>query len=133
MKLVVDHCLGPAWVAFLRANGVEAVAWQDVGDPAAEDERIIEWAKKQKAVILTGDADFGRLLSDSGESSPSTIRISTNENRPQFKGGLVLGILREHAGLLEAGAFVSLDQKSARVRALPLAGRRTKTPKEPTA
>jgi predicted nuclease of predicted toxin-antitoxin system len=32
MKLVVDMNLPPRWVAFLAANGIEAVHWSDVGD-----------------------------------------------------------------------------------------------------
>ena len=62
MRLLVDMNLSPEWVGFLQSAGWEAIHWSTVGNPRAEDEEIMAWARAQKHVVFTHDLDFGTLL-----------------------------------------------------------------------
>ena len=47
MRLLVDMNLSPEWVAVLNRAGWEAIHWSTVGNPRAEDEEIMAWARAQ--------------------------------------------------------------------------------------
>jgi predicted nuclease of predicted toxin-antitoxin system len=60
MKLLVDMNLSPAWIDFLGARGIEAVHWASVGDPAASDALILDYAASNGFVVFTHDLDLER-------------------------------------------------------------------------
>ena len=130
MKVVLDHCIERAWARFLTENGIEAVVWADVGDPKVQDYEIMESAKQNLAVVLTGDADFGTILWETPATKPSVVGISTHETRVSREGIVVLEILNRYAGRLQAGAFVSVDEDECRVRPLPMSPQKIKPTKE---
>jgi hypothetical protein len=51
---------------------------------------------------------------------PSVVQIRAQDLSPAALGPTLLAVLRTHAGVLEAGAIVTLDLRTARVRTLPL-------------
>ena len=53
-------------------------------------------------------------------SWPSVIQVRTLDLTPASVGDVVVRALREHAVALEAGALVTLDPASSRVRLLPI-------------
>jgi hypothetical protein len=59
MKLLIDMNLSPSWVEFFAASGIESIHWSKVGDPAASDGVIMEYAAGNGFVIFTHDLDFG--------------------------------------------------------------------------
>ena len=121
MRLLVDMNLSPEWVAVLNRAGWEAIHWSTVGNPRAEDEEIMAWARAQKHVVFTHDLDFGTLLALTRAGSPSVIQVRTQDVTPAALGALVVNALRQFAGMLEKGALVVLDEARARARVLPLA------------
>jgi predicted nuclease of predicted toxin-antitoxin system len=61
MKFLVDESLSPQIAAYLKELGYEAESVRDIGLKGAADNKIIEWAQKNKNPIITGDLDFGEL------------------------------------------------------------------------
>lgn len=120
MKLLVDMNLSPLWIDFLQQHAFEAVHWSAVGDPRASDATILGWAREERRVVLTHDLDFSRLLALTRASGPSILQVRTEDVLPSAIGALVVGALRQHAAVLEAGAIAVLDPKSARARLLPI-------------
>ena len=120
MKVLVDVNLTPAWVAFLRDGGVDAVHWAQVGDPKASDETIMAWARDRGHVVFTHDLDFGVLLAMTHASGPSVLQLRTQDTLPAAAGTRVLAVVREYATALLAGALVTIDIAAARVRILPI-------------
>ena len=118
MKLLVDMNLSPAWVAFFRANGHEAVRWSEVGPPEAPDRVLIAWARAHGYVVLTHDHDFGAILAQAGEEKPSVITLRTPELLPEEAGARVLEVLETLKEELERGALVIIEPKRVRLRAL---------------
>jgi predicted nuclease of predicted toxin-antitoxin system len=120
VKLVVGMNLSPEWVAVFQGAGWEAVHWSTVGNPRAEDNEIMAWARAQKHVVFTHDLDFGTLLALTRAGSPSVIQVRTQDVTPAAIGGLVVRALRQFEDALEKGALIVLDEARARARVLPL-------------
>ena len=121
MRLLVDMNLSPRWAGFLREAGHDARHWSTVGDPTAPDSTIMRVAAEQHAVLLTNDLDFGTMLAASGADGPSVVQIRASDLRPEVLGQLVLAALGQMAAELDAGALITVQAASTRLRMLPLA------------
>ena len=121
MRLLVDMNLSPRWAGFLREAGHDARHWSTVGDPTAPDSTIMRVAAEQHAVLLTNDLDFGTMLAASGADGPSVVQIRASDLRPDVLGQLVLAALGQMAAELDAGALITVQAASTRLRMLPLA------------
>jgi predicted nuclease of predicted toxin-antitoxin system len=122
MKLVVDMNLSPEWLPFLRRTGWEVRHWQDIGAATAEDDEILSWAKSYQAVVFTQDLDFVQLLHASGAGGPSVILLRIpDEHDVRFRRS-VASIIHQADNELERGVLLTIKEKGARVRDLPLPG-----------
>jgi predicted nuclease of predicted toxin-antitoxin system len=120
MKLLVDMNLSPAWVPYLLVAGIESVHWSTVGDPRAKDSEVMAWARQNQCVLFTHDLDFGTLLANTRSSKPSVIQVRTQEVTPDALGAKLIVVLRQFETALNEGALVTIDERRARVRILPL-------------
>ena len=120
MKLLIDMNLAPAWSDLLGQAGHDAIHWSAVGDPRASDSDLLAWAAREGRVVFTNDLDFGAILAATGGRGPSVFQVRAQDTLPSHLGPLVLQALNQYAGLLRAGALVTLDEQSARARVLPL-------------
>lgn len=112
--------LSPRWVEALDHAGIEARHWSTVGDGAASDEEIFQWARRHRFVVLTHDLDFGRLLALAGSRWPSVVLLRTHRVLPSESATMLVKVLRRHEAEIEKGAVVVLNADQNRVRLLPL-------------
>ena len=120
MKVVIDMNLSPEWVEVLVRQGFEANHWCDIGDPAAEDIEILQWAREHDCLVFTNDLDFGRLLALTYARGPSVLQIRGGMLLPEDAESLVSTALTQCREDLERGALVTVDERSWRVRTLPI-------------
>ena len=120
MKIVVDMNLSPDWVPVLVRAGHSAIHWSQVGPPNAKDSVILAWAREQHRVVFTHDLDFGAILAATNAEAPSVLQIRTQDPSPHHCGPMVAKILSRYAGPLGGGALLTVDERHARVRLLPL-------------
>lgn len=120
MTVVIDNCLPVSWVEYLRQGGHVARHWRELGPPNATDSEIMQWAKKNDAVVLTQDLDFTQLLFQSQAALPSVIQLRLDDVRPQSIGEDVRVILDQHKDDLQRGALISVKGHKMRLRLLPL-------------
>ena len=120
LKLLVGMNLSPRWIELFRARGFQAEHWINIGDPRAKDREIIAWAKEWGYTILTHDLDFGTILAVTKASGPSVILIRAQDVVPEFLGDTVISTIQDHINTLEAGALIVLDDRTSRVRILPI-------------
>lgn len=80
----------------------------------------MRWARENAHVLVTHDLDFGALLATSGAGGPSVVQVRAQDVTPDVLEPTLVAVLRAHAEALEAGALVTADESSARVRVLPL-------------
>ena len=112
--------LSPRWVEALEHAGIEARHWNTVGEGAASDREVFQWARRQGYVVLTHDLDFGRILALAGSRSPSVVLLRTHRLLPAESAMMLVTVLRRHAVAIEKGAVVVLGAEHERVRLLPL-------------
>ena len=112
--------LSPRWVEALEDAGIAARHWSAVGDGAASDREVFEWARRHGFIVLTHDLDFSRILALAGGRSPSVILLRTHRLLPADSAPMLVGALRQHSSKIETGAVVVLSAARDRVRLLPL-------------
>jgi predicted nuclease of predicted toxin-antitoxin system len=120
MKLLIDMNLSPEWADELQSYGWHAVHWSTVGDPAATDRTIMDWAREHDCVVFTHDLDFGAVLAVTRALGPSVIQVRTQDVMPKHLGPVLALILSQHQSMLEKGALLIVDEAKSRVRLLPL-------------
>jgi len=120
VKLLLDMNLSPRLLGPLRKAGFEASHWMEVGDPRAPDGVVMEWARKNKAVVVTHDLDFSAMLAAINGTSPSVIQVRTQDILSEKFLGILFTALRQLETLLEQGAIIVVDEHGRRARSLPL-------------
>jgi predicted nuclease of predicted toxin-antitoxin system len=122
MRFLADTGLAQSTVAFLRAEGHDAVHLRDQGLQQSEDIEIVQKARAEGRVILTHDLDFGRIVALGGTRVPSVITLRLSDMRPNQVNQYLIAVLERFTEQLEMGALVSVTDGGIRVRSLPIAG-----------
>jgi predicted nuclease of predicted toxin-antitoxin system len=104
----------------LRETGCEAAHWSALGDPRCPDAEIMRYARENGWTVFTNYLDFGALLAHTRAGQPSVFQVRARDLSPEHLGPLVLRVLRQFSAELAAGALVTVDEASQRVRLLPL-------------
>jgi predicted nuclease of predicted toxin-antitoxin system len=123
MRLLIDMNLSPRWITVLKESGFEALHWSTVGQSNAHDSEIMAWAAKNGCVVVTHDLDFSAILAVTQGVAPSVVQIRAEDVSPTVIGTIVVGALHQMELELEAGALLSIDDKTMRLRILPLVNR----------
>jgi len=113
-------CLSPKWADALNEAAYEARHWSSVGPGNAPDASIFEFARREGAVILTADLDFGTLLAGARTGKPSVIQLRLPRISLEKAWDPTLRALTQFRSEIEAGALVTIDAVNIRVRILPL-------------
>ena len=120
IKILIDMNLPPKWVKLFSDEGWDAVHWSEVGAVNAKDQVILQWAKDNGYIVFTHDLDFGTLLAATDAKGPSVIQVRTQNVMLEALGETVVNAIKKLKNKLDAGALISIDQKQARARILPL-------------
>jgi len=124
MKFLVDMNLSPRWVGFLGQNGFEARHWSTVGRQDAVDSEIMRWAAANGYILLTNDLDFSAILAATEGRAPSVVQVRTEDVNPDISGGKIIEAIQRVSAELEAGAVLSVSDRSARLRPLPVSNKK---------
>jgi predicted nuclease of predicted toxin-antitoxin system len=119
VPILVDMNLSVEWIPFLTQAGWPAVHWSAVGNPRADDQTIMAWARSQQHTIFTHDLDFGTALALTHATGPSVIQIRTENVLPDKVGQVVLSALQQLDAELLNGALLVIEPARNRVRILP--------------
>lgn len=121
MRFLVDQNRSPRLAELLRTAGHDAVHTFEIGLERAEDDELLERARAEDRIVLSGDTDFGALLALARHASPSVILFRQRvRRRAEFQAEVLLRNLDELAPALEAGAVVIVEDDRVRLRRLPL-------------
>jgi predicted nuclease of predicted toxin-antitoxin system len=120
VRFLLDMNLSPRWVSFLAIHGFEAIHWSTVGEPAAADSEILDFAAANGWSVFTHDLDFGMLLAALRTNAPSVVQVRCQDVLPSAIGDVVIRAIRTAAPHLEAGALVTVDALRHRIRLLPI-------------
>jgi len=85
------------------------------------DEAVLQKAAEERRILLTHDLDMGRLLASSGAGMPSLITFRLTDMRPASVMERLQDALRLFSSQLEAGAAVTVSDRTIRCHRLPIA------------
>lgn len=120
MKFLVDVCLSrEVAIAVAEAHGT-CIHWLEIGPDDTKDDKIMKWCTDHDHILITADQDFGTLLKRSGLKNPSVILLRTSDHAPAKVSPLVIHIIQRFAQELEHGCLIAVDERSARLRRLPI-------------
>jgi predicted nuclease of predicted toxin-antitoxin system len=120
LKLLLDQGLPRSAARELVRLGFDAVHAGDIGMATAADHELVEYARREAQTVITLDADFHALLALSNAVLPSVVRVRIQGLRGEELAALVERVVALCDADLRAGAMVTVDEHSVRVRALPL-------------
>jgi predicted nuclease of predicted toxin-antitoxin system len=120
VRLLLDQGLPRSAAPELRRLGFDVEHTADIGLATATDEQVLARARADGRTVVTLDADFHALLVLSDATGPSVIRVRRQGLRGTELAQLVAGVISLCEADLAAGAMVTVDDHSVRVRALPL-------------
>lgn len=122
MKLLLDQGLPRDAVERLKLAGVESVHVGSLGLSRASDREILLAAVTMRAIVVTLDADFHAILTESHQAGPSVIRLRIEGLNAEGLSRLLIHVLERAGEELRRGAMVSVNSRRVRVRSLPLGG-----------
>lgn len=122
MKLLVDANLSHKVAAGLRAAGHEARHLQEIGMQTSSDPAVLAVARDEERVLVTADADFGRLLALGGLTRPSVVLLRPAPRRNVEVLRLLVSLLPLVDPALSEGSLVVVEPSRIRVRKLPIRG-----------
>jgi predicted nuclease of predicted toxin-antitoxin system len=120
LKVSIDMNLSPEWGEVLHLADIQNAHWSSLGRPDATDGQIFDYARDGGWVIMTQDLDFAHLLFRTTQSGPSTILLRIKDELSAEVRTRVAHLIRQIQPDLEAGTLAVLDERRARLRALPL-------------
>jgi predicted nuclease of predicted toxin-antitoxin system len=119
MRFLVDMNLSPLWLDFLRDRGHDAVHWRDLGPQDEADDVIMERARHDGLMVLTGDLDFGITVALTGADGPSVVQLRLPVTLPRFVGDRVADAIEAVETELLAGAVLTIGAGRVRLLTLP--------------
>lgn len=119
IALLLDAGLPRGSALDLRARGLDVVHVEDLGLGSATDEAILAAAERDGRTVVTLDSDFAQLLFLSGAQSPSVVRFRIEGLDRVACTAWILRVIPLVEEELSAGAVVSVDHLTVRVRPLP--------------
>ena len=120
MKFLADMGISPKTVIYLNDLGYDAIHLTDEGLFTMSDPDILIKARHENRVLLTHDLDFGELMAASGKNLPSVIIFRLKNMHPEQVNHYLQQIIPTHHEQLEKGAIISVTNRRARVRSLPI-------------
>lgn len=121
MRLLLDHNISHKVADPLRAAGHDVAVAREVGLSRVTDEVVMDFARRERRVLVSADSDFGAILARTKAATPSFVLIRRMAHqRPPEQAAMILANLPAIADDLAAGAIVVLGDRTLRIRRLPL-------------
>lgn len=119
MKLLIDECVLGKTAALLKRSGFSIVTLQELGKTSVTNGVVIKISKKQKAVIVTNDLDFGNLILYPLGSHLGIIVLRPRLDTPQAIDDvhkILLRLLREVKPQDIERSLIIIDRNKYRIR-----------------
>jgi predicted nuclease of predicted toxin-antitoxin system len=114
MNLILDEDIERQIVEKLRKNGHHILSIAEI-DPGTTDEKILEKANEQKAILMTEDKDFGEMVFRQKKVSRGVILLRLEGLSNDKKAEMMSQILKEREKEL-AEAFTVITPGVIRIR-----------------
>jgi predicted nuclease of predicted toxin-antitoxin system len=120
LRLIADVHISPLTVADLKAQGYDIVRTTDLLPATASDTKILELARLENRIVVTQDLDFSMLIALGKYDQPSLITLRLSSAQPSLITQKLLDILPQLKYELLEGVALTINDKSIRIRKLPI-------------
>lgn len=120
ISILLDQGLPRSAACVLRDEGWDVLHTGDIGLSRSTDKQILDYARRDKRVIITLDSDFHTILALTNASAPSVIRIRLEGLRGPGLAHLIKRIWPEIEPQVKKGAMVTVTELGIRIRNIPL-------------
>jgi len=120
VKFLADMNVSPLTVADLASDGVDIVRVSSLLPANAPDEAILDLARREDRVVITHDTDFSALLALGGHDRPSLVTLRLLDTDTERVTERLRQCLPRIEAALRKGSAISIDDKSMRIRELPI-------------
>ena len=94
LKLLADENISEKTVASIRKAGYDIKSIRDIGLKGSNDEKIVDFATKEKRAILTFDLDFGEIYYFSSEAKIGVIVLRLKSQWFEYASPIILKLLK---------------------------------------
>lgn len=119
-RVLLDQGLAPAAAALLRESSWDAIHVSEINMHMAADLEILEFARADRRVCVTLDHDFHAHLAVAKAGRPSVVMLRVQGLDSVAQARLIRAVWQSCEAAIDAGAAVSADMSTIRVRQLPL-------------
>ncbi len=119
-RILLDQGLPRGCAKILSLDQWDVEHTGDIGLSRASDEQIIDYARRENRIIITLDADFHTIIAVENAQTPSVIRIRQEGLKADKLAELIKRIWPKIQSQIETGALVTVNEKSIRIRNIPL-------------
>ena len=113
MKFLTDVNASGALARWLLEHGHDVLLVAAI-DPRMEDFKILQWARREKRIIVTTDQDFEEMVWREKRQHEGVLRL---ENLPRVERlSLLEYVLTHHREDLESGAVIIASTRKIRIR-----------------
>ena len=120
MRFLADMGISRRTVEWLRRCGHEATHLLEEGLERLSDPDILDKARSENRILLTMDLDFGYLLAVSKWKLPNVIIFRLSDERSEIVNTRLMRTLTRFSDAIEAGAVISVGNRTIRARSLPI-------------
>ncbi|MEL6675386.1 MAG: DUF5615 family PIN-like protein [Bacteroidota bacterium] len=114
MKFLADENIDRALVLLLRKNGYQVLDIKEIS-PGIEDEKVLNLANSEEAILLTEDKDFGELVFRLKLISQGVVLIRLNGWDSEKRGKRIIQVIQQYQASLWQ-AFTVIDHDKVRIR-----------------
>jgi predicted nuclease of predicted toxin-antitoxin system len=113
MKFLLDVNASGSLTRWLLEQGHDVLLVEDV-DPRMKDEQVLQWALREKRILITTDQDFEEMIWQEKRDHEGVLRL---ENLPRTERiSLLEYVLNHHGHELTTGAILIATSKKIRIR-----------------
>jgi predicted nuclease of predicted toxin-antitoxin system len=121
LRFLADMNLSPLTVDDLQTAGWDIIRVSSLLPATASDMEVLALARQENRVVVTQDLDFSALLALGGYDRPSLITLRLSNTNPALVTQRLRQILPQVENALRQGCAATADEKTVRIRKLPIA------------
>jgi len=120
IRVLLDQGLAPHAAELLRLGGWDVLHASEAGLERSDDAEILDFARREGRTRITLDHDFHVHLELSRAGKPSVILLRVQGLAAEGQAQLIRSVYEVCENAVAEGAAVSADERSIRIRRLPL-------------
>lgn len=114
LKFLIDESTGKKLFDFLSLKGFN-VKFVTYVMPGASDEKILDFAEKEKSILITNDKDFGKLVFGLKKPTYGVILLRLKQDSQKNRQNYVSYLLDNFYNSLE-NRFIVVSEEKVRMR-----------------